>query len=106
MDVAAELVRSIGYEVLTAGNGHDAIDILNRRSDIDVLFADVMMPNEMSDIELAHLTHEHYPGVKIILALGYPLPALKARYGNLKGFAFMSKPYRLSKLAKKIRPPA
>ena len=106
MDVATELFRSIGYEVLTAHNGHDAIDILKRRSDIDVLFTDVMMPNGMSGIELAHFTREHCPGVKIILASGYPLPALKAQHGNLEDFAFMSKPYRLSELAKKLRAPA
>jgi PAS domain S-box-containing protein len=106
MDVAAALFRSIGYEVLTAGNGHDAIDILKRRSDIDVLFSDVMMPNGMSGIELAHFTREHCPGVKIILASGYPLPAQKAQHGNLEDFAFMSKPYRLSELAKKLRAPA
>jgi PAS domain S-box-containing protein len=105
-DVAAELFRSIGYEVLTAGNGHDAIDILERRSDIDVLFTDVMMPDGMSGIELAHFTREHCPGVKIILASGYPLPALKAQHGNLEDFTFMSKPYRLSELAKKLRAPA
>lgn len=106
MDVAAELFRSIGYEVLTAGNGHDAIDILKRRTDIDILFTDVMMPNGMSGIELAYFTREHCPGVKIILASGYPLPALKAQHGNLEDFAFMSKPYRLSELAKKLRAPA
>jgi PAS domain S-box-containing protein len=106
MDVAAELFRSIGYEVLTAGNGHDAIDILKRRSDIDILFTDVMMPNGMSGLELANFTREHCPGVKIILASGYPLPALKAQHGNLEDFSFMSKPYRLSELAKRLRAPA
>jgi CheY-like chemotaxis protein len=106
MEVAAELFRSIGYEVLTAGNGHDAIDILKRRSDIDVLFTDVMMPNGMSGIELAHFARKHCPDVKVILASGYPLPALKAQHGNLDDFAFMSKPYRLSELAKKLRAPA
>jgi PAS domain S-box-containing protein len=105
MDVAAELFRSIGYEVLTAGDGHDAIDILKRRSDIDILFTDVMMPNGMSGIELAHFAREHCPGVKVILASGYPLPALKAQHGNLDDFTFMSKPYRLSELAKKLRAP-
>ncbi|MEN3293376.1 MAG: hypothetical protein V7642_2629 [Burkholderiales bacterium] len=103
MEVAAELFRSIGYEVLTAGNGNDAIDILKRRRDIDYLFTDVMMPNGMSGIELARFTRKLCPGVKVILASGYPLPALKAEHGNLDDFTFMSKPYRLSELAKKLR---
>ncbi|MEN3366866.1 MAG: hypothetical protein V7606_4140 [Burkholderiales bacterium] len=103
MEVAAELFRSIGYEVLTAGNGHDAIDILKRRRDINLLFTDVMMPNGMSGIELARFTRKLCPDVKVILSSGYPLPALKAEHGNLDEFAFMIKPYRLSDLAKKIR---
>jgi DNA-binding LytR/AlgR family response regulator len=57
----------------------------------------------MSGIELAHFAREHCPGVKVILASGYPLPALKAQHGNLDDFAVMSKPYRLSELAKKLR---
>jgi CheY-like chemotaxis protein len=101
--VAAELFRSIGYEVLTAGTGHDAIDILKCRRDIDVLFTDVMMPNGMSGIELTRFTGKLCPSVKVILASGYPLPALKAEHGNLDEFAFVSKPYRLSELAKKLR---
>jgi CheY-like chemotaxis protein len=103
MHVAAELFRSIGYEVLTAGTGKDAVDILKRRQDVDVLFTDVMMPNGMSGIELARFTRKLCPGIKIILASGYPLPALKAEHGNLADFTFMSKPYRLSDLVKKLR---
>ena len=99
-EVTAELFRTIGYEVLTAGNGHDAIDILKRRHDIDILFTDVMMPNGMSGIELARFTRKLCPSIKVILASGYPLPALKADHGDLDGFTFMSKPYRLSELAK------
>jgi PAS domain S-box-containing protein len=103
LEVAAELFRSIGYEVLTAGNGNDALDILKRRQDVDVLFTDVMMPNGMNGIELAHLARDRWPGIKVILASGYPLPALKSEHGNLDDFTFMSKPYRLSDLAKKLR---
>jgi CheY-like chemotaxis protein len=103
MEVASELFRSLGYEVLTAGNGHDAIDILTRRCDIDVLFTDVMMPKGMSGIELARYTRAHYPHTKIIMASGYPLPALKAQHGDLDNFTIMSKPYRLSNLARKLR---
>jgi PAS domain S-box-containing protein len=103
LDVTAELFRSIGYEVLTASNGMDAIDILKRTRDIDVLFTDVMMPNGMSGIELARFTRKLCPAIKVILASGYPLLALKAEHGSLDDFTFMNKPYRLSDLMKKLR---
>lgn len=103
MQAAADLFRSIGYEVLTANNGWDALDILERTSDVDLLFADVMMPNGMSGIDLARHVRKLHPEIKILLASGYALPALKDAHGSLDEFAFVNKPYRLSDLAKKLR---
>ncbi|MDN4055471.1 PAS domain S-box protein [Massilia sp. YIM B02763] len=103
MDVAASLFASMGYDVLTAASGQEAIDLMERR-DVDILFTDVVMPNGMNGIELASYTREHYPGTKIMLASGYPLPALKQRHGReLSEFAFVNKPYRLSDLARTLR---
>jgi len=103
MDVAASLFTSMGYDVVTAASGREAIDVLEHR-DVDILFTDVVMPNGMNGIELASYTREHYPDTKIMLASGYPLPALKQRHGgNLNEFAFVNKPYRLSDLARTLR---
>ncbi|NYE25365.1 hybrid sensor histidine kinase/response regulator [Pigmentiphaga litoralis] len=103
MDAAAELLRSIGYAVITASNGPDALELLRRRNDIDILFTDVVMPQGMSGIELARLTLDIAPGVKVVLASGYPLPALKNDFDDLDQFAFINKPYRLADLARKLR---
>jgi PAS domain S-box-containing protein len=103
MDVAASLFTSMGYEVVTAASGREAIDVLEQR-DIDILFTDVVMPNGMNGLELASYTREHYPDTKIMLASGYPLPALRQRHGgDLAEFAFVNKPYRLSDLARTLR---
>jgi PAS domain S-box-containing protein len=103
LEVAAALFRSIGYEVYTANNGQDALDILKQTKDISVLFSDVMMPNGMNGIELAQQARKLYPDVKILLASGYPLPALKAQHMSVDEFSFMNKPYRLAELARKLR---
>jgi PAS domain S-box-containing protein len=103
MDVAASLFTSMGYEVLTAASGREAIDVLEQK-DVDILFTDVVMPNGMDGLELAAYTREHYPDTKIMLASGYPLPALKQRHGkDFSEFAFVNKPYRLSDLARTLR---
>jgi len=103
MDVAASLFTSMGYEVVTAASGQEAIDLMEQR-DIDILFTDVVMPNGMNGIELATYTREHFPTIKIMLASGYPLPALRQRHGvDLNEFAFVNKPYRLSDLARTLR---
>lgn len=102
MDVASALYISMGYEVLTASGGQEALALLASRR-IDILFTDVIMPNGMNGVELATYAREHYPDMKIILASGYPLPALKLEHNNLSEFAFVNKPYRLSDLARALR---
>jgi signal transduction histidine kinase len=102
MDVAAALYISMGYEVATASCAQEAINLLASR-DVDILFTDILMPDGMNGVELATFTRESYPEVKIILASGYPLPALKLDQAKLQEFGFVSKPYRLSDLARALR---
>jgi PAS domain S-box-containing protein len=101
MDVASALFISMGYEIITASNSREALNLLATR-EIDILFTDVIMPG-MNGVELATHAHEHYPHVRVILASGYPLPALRLEDANLEDFIFVGKPYRLSDLARALR---
>jgi CheY-like chemotaxis protein len=102
MDVASALYISMGYEVVTAATAREAMNLLASHA-VDILFTDIIMPDGMNGIELATFARENYPNVKIILASGYPLPALKLDPGNLNDFGFVNKPYRLSDLARALR---
>lgn len=102
LDVAAELFRNLGYEVLAANNGEDALKILKDAPNIHLLFTDVVMP-EMSGIELARAARALIPDIQIILASGYAEPVLQASSVAFDEFAFISKPYRVSEIIKKLR---
>jgi PAS domain S-box-containing protein len=102
LEATAELLRSLGYEVLTASNGSEAMEVLSRRDSIGVLFTDVVMPDGIDGIQLARSTRSLHPDIRIVLASGYPLPALKAQHGNLSDFAFIHKPYRLADLVRAL----
>ncbi|WP_436196832.1 PAS domain S-box protein [Paraburkholderia hospita] len=102
LDATAELFRSLGYEVLTASNGSEAMNVLSQRDDIRVLFTDVVMPDGIDGIQLARSTRGLHPDIRIVLASGYPLPALKAQHGNLSDFTFIHKPYRLADLVRAL----
>jgi PAS domain S-box-containing protein len=102
LDATAQLFGSLGYEVLTASNGPEALDVLSRRDDIRVLFTDVVMPDGIDGIQLARSTRALHPDIRIVLASGYPLPALKAQHGNLSDFTFVHKPYRLADLVRAL----
>ncbi|WP_304502700.1 hybrid sensor histidine kinase/response regulator [Caballeronia sp. EK] len=102
LEATAALFRSLGYEVLTASNGSEAMDALSRRDDIHILFTDVVMPRGIDGIQLARSTRDLRPDVRIVLASGYPLPALRAQHGQLDDFAFIHKPYRLADLLRTL----
>jgi CheY-like chemotaxis protein len=102
MDVAAALFNSMGYEVATASSAQEAMSVLADQ-EIDILFTDIVMPNGMNGIELAGYTREVYPHIQIILASGYPLPALKLDPGAVSDYVFVNKPYRLADLARALR---
>jgi CheY-like chemotaxis protein len=102
LEATAALFRSLGYEVLTASNGSEAMDALGRRDDMHVLFTDIVMPGGIDGIQLARSTRELRPDVRIVLASRYPLPALRGEHGNLDDFSFLHKPYRLADLIRTL----
>ncbi|MGO4387166.1 PAS domain S-box protein [Microvirga sp. 2YAF29] len=102
LDVATQIFDSLGYDVLTATDAIAALDVLGREGSIDVLFSDVIMPNGMNGVELSRRAREMRPGIKVLLASGYPMSTLPS-HGFDDGVSFISKPYRWTELADKLR---
>ena len=99
-ELAKTLFETLGYNVLVAHTGPEALRLLAQNPTTDLLFSDVMMAG-MSGIELANSARRLYPGLKIILASGYAAPSLRDQ--GIDQFDFVSKPYRLSEIVKKLR---
>ncbi|WP_420472661.1 PAS domain S-box protein [Noviherbaspirillum sp. ST9] len=102
LGMAVELFSQLGFEVLSASNGKDALEIVRRTPDIDVVFSDVAMP-AMDGIELARQVRSLAPSAKIVLASGYASNAAKARNPGIDDFEFITKPYRMAEIIKKLR---
>ncbi len=102
LEVASDIFDSLGYDVLTASDATEAIDVLGRDVHIDVMFSDVVMPNGMNGVELSRKARELRPTMKILLASGYPMSALPSE-GLGEGMSFISKPYRWAELSDKLR---
>jgi PAS domain S-box-containing protein len=103
MNVAVDIFDSIGYDVMTANDATEAIDILMRDRQIDVLFSDVMMPGSMNGVELAREARNLRPEIKILLASGFPQPALEKAGAALGETAFIAKPYRWTEIVDRLR---
>ncbi len=63
---AAEAIGAAGYAVLEAGNADEAIDILERRPDISIVFTDIDMPGSMDGLKLSHFVRGRWPPIRII----------------------------------------
>jgi DNA-binding NtrC family response regulator len=70
--------------------------------DVDVLFSDVLMPG-MDGITLGREARKLVPGIKVILASGFPAPALAENNSDLRDFDFIKKPYRMAEIIKMLR---
>jgi len=99
---AVDLLASLGYQVVVASSGLEALDKLARTPDIDVLFTDVVMPGGMSGGDVAKQARLVRPDLKILFASGYFEGAL-VRDGNIAASThFLVKPYRKKELAVKM----
>jgi len=95
LDMAAELFRTLGYDVFAANNGNDALDVLQHNPDIKLLFSDVVMPG-MSGLELARTAIKLIPDLKIILATGYAAQMVFGGKEDANQFPILTKPYKIA----------
>lgn len=102
LDMACELFRTLGYEVVAANNGIEALDMLERHRDVSLLFSDIVMPG-MSGVELAREARNVIPGIKVILATGYAAHVLDTLLQEPKEFSVVTKPYRISDIVQYIQ---
>ena len=101
LEVTVETLRRMGYEVLTASDAPAALAVLRRAADIDILFSDIVMPRGMNGVELARAARRLRPQLLVLLASGYPRPAMSGESGagGEPEFSFLGKPYRSAELA-------
>jgi two-component system, response regulator PdtaR len=67
---AVDMVRAAGFDVVEAENADEAILILERRSDITVVFTDIQMPGSMDGVKLAAAIRGRWPPIKIVATSG------------------------------------
>ncbi len=103
LSMAARVLQSHGYTLLTASNGEEALRLAaGREHEIDLLVTDVVMP-VMTGQELAIRLHAVHPSLKILYASGYTENTI-VHHGVLEaGVAFLSKPFSPTTLARKVR---
>ncbi len=99
LDLAKESLETLGYRVLTATNGKDALKLLAEYSSISLLFSDIVMPG-MNGFELARQALQSRKDLKILLRSGHAKKMENMPHGS---FDILKKPYLPGKLASEVR---
>jgi PAS domain S-box-containing protein len=100
--VTAQL-QALGYKMIQASKGADAIEVLTSNPEIDLLFTDMVMPGGMGGRELAEAAGKLRPSLKVLFTSGYTENSI-VHQGRLDpGVKLLNKPYRREALAAKVR---
>jgi len=88
---AIDMVESAGFEAVEAADATQAVEILQSRMDICIVFTDIDMPRGIDGLRLAALIRDRWPPIHVIITSGHTKPP----QGSLPSdMVFFSKPYR------------
>jgi CheY-like chemotaxis protein len=103
IDVGEEILRELGYKVLIARGGKEAVEIYSRNKDkIDIVILDVIMP-EMGGGETYDRMKKMNPDIKVLLLSGYSIDGQAEEILQRGCNGFIQKPFNVSKLSQTMR---
>jgi CheY-like chemotaxis protein len=97
LETTSELMQTLGYCVLTASNGYEALEVLREYNQVEVLFSDILMPG-MDGERLAQAACALRPGLHVVLTSGGD--------GPRSDCTFVPKPYHAADLLAALQPHA
>ena len=97
---AVDMIAGAGFEVVEAGDADQAIEILETRRDITVIFTDIQMPGSMDGLKLARAVRGRWPPIKIVATSGR---ALIPETDLPEGGRFLPKPYSPGQITDVLR---
>ncbi|MDN6886917.1 response regulator [Variovorax sp. CAN2819] len=102
--IIVEVMQGLGYATLEAGDGTEALRILESpRQRIDLLVSDVGLPGGMNGRQVADAARTARPGLKVLFITGYAENAVLS-HGHLDpGMHVMTKPFEMDVLARRVK---
>jgi CheY-like chemotaxis protein len=103
LDVGEEMLRSLGYKVLIARGGKEAIELYKGNKDkIDMVLLDMVMP-DMGGGETYDRMKEINPNVEVLLSSGYSIDGQAEEILKRGCDGFLQKPFNMKELSRSIR---
>jgi CheY-like chemotaxis protein len=100
--MSVDTLTELGYSVIEAADGHEALEQLGRNPKVSLLFTDIVMPG-MTGRVLADRALADKPSLKILYTTGYTRNAIVHNGVVDYGVAFLQKPFTVGALARKVR---
>lgn len=103
VDVGEMMLRGLGYTIITANCGKDAVDLFTEKSElIDLVVLDLVMP-DMSGEAVFHEIRKIKPNIKVLFASGHYIVDQTRALLQTGSSDFLQKPFNLRQLSTKIR---
>ncbi len=100
--VTVSRLTGLGYDIVEASNGIEALERLSEHDDIALLFTDIVMPGGMAGDELAAEVRVLRPEIKVLFTSGYAEPTIAGRELAQSG-NWLKKPYTARELGTRLR---
>lgn len=100
--IAADILRHLGYKVITLESGEEAVDFLANTS-VDLVILDMLMEPGISGLETYRRIKHVTPEQKAVIASGYAQPASIQEAHELGISDFIIKPYSVERLGESVR---
>lgn len=102
LEVASAYLEDMGFEVIAATNGEQAIKSMESNLDIDLLVTDIVMPGGMSGTELAKKVKKRLPDIKVLYMSGFPSGVIADKAGTDLDAPLLTKPYTVDELSRAL----
>jgi len=100
LELAIMTISDLGYHVLSAADGVEALTIMRGDIPVDLLFSDVVMPGGINGFELVRRARELRRGLKALITSGY---AETTNDDQVPPLPVLTKPYARADLARRLR---
>jgi CheY-like chemotaxis protein len=100
--LVVDLLKELGYRVVEAIDGVEAMPLIEGMGRVDLLISDVGLPG-MNGRQLAEIALSVRPSLKILFITGYAATAASRADFLAPGMEMMTKPFAIDALAQKVR---
>ena len=93
-----QILMDFGCNIVEAKDGDTALSVLADRSDINILFTDIVLPGEMNGPDIADRARKILPGLKALYSTRYSNTGGRGEFSSTANSWFLQKPYSAEEL--------